>query len=314
MADQITEPAESVSQELRGVVDTGEESFAVDGISEKAEEKGEKAPAKEEKPEEKPGEEKPEEEEEKPAEEKPAEEKPGEKPPAEPSEEELPKGIKKRLATITRKRHDAERETATIREENAELLTRIEALEHPVSETGEEPQVDDYDTEEEYLDACIEYKADQKIAERDAAWQVEQKEKIRKEQETKAEERQEAFQAELKKGVEKFEDFEDVIEDLNITGDMISILESFPNIAEVVYELGKNPDTVTDLVGMSFLQAAYRMKEISNGLTKKKTTKAPAPVKPVSTSGGAIKSLEQMSQAEYNAHRDKQDAERKGMY
>ncbi|MBE9581320.1 MAG: hypothetical protein IMF18_06850, partial [Proteobacteria bacterium] len=229
-------------------------------------------------------------------------------------DEDIPAGVKKRLATVTRKRREAERTSATLQTQNQELLSRIEALEHPGEKSGKEPQIDEYETEEEYLEAVSDYKADQKIAERDTAAQIEQEDEIREEQEAEAQARQGALMEKLQKGVEKYDDFEDVIEDLNITGDMISILESFPNIPDVVYALGNDPEIVAKLVEMPFLEAAYTMKKISDGLTKKKLTKAPAPVKPVSTSGGAIKSLEQMSQKEYNMYRDKQDQERRGTY
>ena len=323
MADQTTEPSESTSQELRGVIDTGDESFAVDGIDEIAEVVGTKegggTSAAEEKPGEKPGAEKPTEKKEDTA---PAseegdgkKEEAGEKPEEKPSEseEELPKGIKKRLATITRKRHDAERASANLQAQNAELLSRIEALEHPGTQSEGEPQIENFDTEEEYLEAVTDWKVDQKFAEREATLQAEWEEKDRAGQEAVAQGRQEAFRTELEEGVKKFEDFETVIEDLNITGDMIHILESLPNIPEVVYKLGNSPDTVAELVGMPFLQVAYKMKTMSNDLAKKKSTKAPAPVRPVSTTGGAIKSLESMSMREYSAYRDRQDKERKGM-
>mgnify|MGYP000035123058 CR=1 FL=1 len=328
----MTEPKESASQGLRGVVDPGSESFAVDGISEIAEieTKEDKTPAKEEKPagekeaaapvSEEGGEKEADEKkawevkEDEEGEKKKTEEEPKEKPPAESSDEDIPAGVRKRLATMTRKRRDAERTTATLQAANQDLLTRIEALEHPESKPGEEPQIDEYETEEEYLEACVEYKADQKIAERDTAAQIEQEEKDREGPEAAAEERQAAFKTELEKGIKKFNDFEEVIEDLNITGDMIQILETLPNIPEMVYALGNDSDKVAKLVDMPFLQAAYVMKEISDELTKQKSTKAPAPIKPVSTSGGAIKSLESMSQAEYNKYRDKQDAERRGMH
>jgi hypothetical protein len=309
MTIESSEPAESTSQELRGVVDSGAESFAVDGLveaAETAETKGDETPAKEEKPAgEKEGKEKP-------SEEKPGKEKPGEeKPPAEPLEEELPKGIKKRLATVTRKRHDAERREAATAEKNQKLLDKIKTMEHP-GEAGKEPHLDDFDTEAEYQDAIIEWRTDQKIAERDAAQKVKDEKDLQKEQDAKTEKREENFRAELEKGVEKYEDFEDVIEDLNITGDMIHILESLPNVPEMVYELGSNPETVTEIVDLPFLEAAYRMKEISDGLKGKKATKAPKPIKPVSTTGGVIKSPENMTMKEYTAYRDKQDAEKRG--
>jgi len=167
----MTEPKESASQELRGVVDPGSESFAVDGISEIAEieTKEDKTPAKEEKPagekeaaapvSEEGGEKEADEKkawevkEDEEGEKKKTEEEPKEKPPAESSDEDIPAGVRKRLATMTRKRRDAERTTATLQAANQDLLTRIEALEHPESKPGEEPQIDEYETEEEYLEA-----------------------------------------------------------------------------------------------------------------------------------------------------------------
>jgi hypothetical protein len=304
MTTMASEPAESTSQQLAGIVDTGEESFSVESAPVPVEGKPKETSA-----EEKPGE-KPEE-----TSEKEPGEKPGEAPTEKPgAEEDLPKGVQKRLATVTRKRHDAERDAAAARTENQELLSRIEALEHPESKPGEEPQVDDFDTEEEYLEAVSEYRADQKFAEREATQKAEREEEVREEQEAEAQARQKSLIGKLQKGVEKYEDFEDVVEDLNITGDMIQILESFPNIPDVVYALGNDPEIVAKLVDMPFLQAAYTMKEISDGLAKKKSTKAPDPIKPVTTTGGTIKSLEQMSQKEYNEYRDKQDKEKRGMY
>jgi hypothetical protein len=311
MTTEPTEPSESVSQEITGVIDTGAESFTVDKTPAPVEGKTGGLPAKEtlgEELEKKPGETPKEPTGETPKES--VEEKPGEKP---TDDEELPKGIKKRLATITRKRYDAERETAVLRAQNEELLARINAPEHPEAKTNEEPAIDDFDTEEEYLEAVSEFRADQKVAQRDADQEAAQAEKIREGQEAEASARQEVFRDKLQGGVEKYGDFEEVVSDLNITGDMINILESFSNIPEVVYELGTKPELVKELIGMPFLDAAYKMKEISDNLVKKKSTKAPDPIKPVSTTGGTIKNLEQMSQAEYNAYRDKQDAERRGM-
>lgn len=317
MADDNA-PAESTSQEINfGIVDSGEESFAVDNTPKPVEGKTgdqtqETLPPEEKlddfsldaKPEEETGETLPEE--------KPSDEKPGEKPEAD-EDEDLPKGVKKRLATVTRKRRDAERETATMRAQNQELLARLDFLEHPEARPGEEPLIDDFETEEEYLEAVSDFKAEQKIAKWGEIQREEAAEEVRKGQEVDAQIRQEALRTNLRKGVEKYDDFEEVIEDLNITGDMVGILESLPNIPEVVYTLGKSPETVAALVDLPFLQVAYKMKEISDTLVKKKTTKAPAPVRPVATSGGMIKSLEKMSQAEYNATMNKRDSERRGL-
>lgn len=292
-------PAISISQEAHGVVDTGADSFSVDTtpapVEGKAEEKAE------EKPEEKPTEE---------LAEKPTEES-EEKPVID--EEELPKGVKKKLAIYTRKRRDAERETATFRAQNKELHARLEAMEHPKPELGEEPQINTFDTEEEYLEAVGEWRADKKVAERDKAQQAKQDEENREEQEAASQARKEALMASLRKGADKYDDFEDVMDDLNVTWDMVNILESLPNVSDVAYMLGNDPDMVGKLAEMPFLAAAYKMKEMSDNLLKKKTTKAPDPVTPVSTTGGLMKSLESMGQAEYNKVMNTRDKERRGL-
>lgn len=322
MANEAGEPAESTSQELRGIIDSGAESFSVDGLVKAAEvvtkkTKEDELPAAEKKAGEEEGKEKPAGEEKttppgtEEGKEKPGEEEGKEKPPAEPLKEEVPEGVKKRLATVTRKRHDAERREATTAEENKKLLDRIKVLEQP-GESEAEPNIDDFNTEAEYQDAVIEWKTDKKIAARDIAQKAKEKEDFQKEQEAETQKREDNFKTELKKGVEKFEDFEDVVEDLNLTGDMIQILESLPNIPEMVYELGNNQKVVDELVDLPFLEAAYKMKEISNGLKGKKTTKAPAPITPVSTSGGTVKSPENMTMKEYTAFRNKQEAEKRG--
>jgi len=91
-------------------------------------------------------------------------------------------------------------------------------------------------------------------------------------------------------------------------------MERLPNLGDVAYELGKKSGLVEDIADMPAIEAALKLKEISDNLKIKKTTSAPIPVRTVRGSGGGIKSLEDMSMPEYIKFRDKQDKERQGRY
>lgn len=311
-------PATSVSQETAAVIDTGAESYSVDATPEIIEGKtGDNPPVTEDK--------QPDKQPDKPAEEtkeegeppdaSSEEQKTEEIPAKETAKEDVPAGVKKRLATVTRKRHDAERAAAAMQAQNAELLARIEALENPEGvKSAAEPSIEDYDTEEDYLDAIADYRADKIVAERDAGKQKEQEEIAQQQQAEAVQAREGAFRDRLKEGTDKYDDFEDIVEDLNVTGDMLQVLESLPNLPDTVYALGKDLANVDKLNKMPFLDMAYKVKDISNKLLEKKTTKAPAPIKPVSTSGASMKTLENMTMEEYTVHMNKRDKERRGRY
>ena len=84
------------------------------------------------------------------------------------------------------------------------------------------------------------------------------------------------------------------------------------NAPDVIYYLGKNSDiadSINDLISTNQpLLAGMKLNKIASSLKGKTRSKAPAPIKPVrGSSKGGVKSIEEMTNAEYRAYRDKQD-------
>jgi hypothetical protein len=319
----MEDPAMSVSQTGPNIViDTGKDSFAVDITPEPVEGKTEEAEAPaepEEKAEPKEGEAEPKEGEEEPAKTKEKEEAAvEEKKKEEGGEEEppLPKGVQKRIDVITRKRREAERQTEALFRENEELKKLIQTAEteKKISLELEEPDIDKFETEEEYQKAIIDYRVNLALAKQAEEVRKEQAVAAQREQERIAQKKLEDIQASLSKGYGKYDDFEEAIKDLNVTSDMLYIMDRLPNMADVAYYLGKNLNMTSEIVDMAAYDAAFKLKEISDTLKSKRTTKAPAPIKPVVATGGDVKTPEQMSMAEYMKYRDKQEKERRGRY
>ena len=298
----MAEPKKSVSQELQGEVDKGEESFSVDTAPIETKSESD-APAEEVVEEDTP---EPEVEEGGEVEEEVVEKKPI------LDDDKLPKGVQKRLDKMRRKQGDAEREAESLRAEVDVLKKAAEAR----PDIGARPDITNFETEGEYLEALTDYKVEKALAEREEKRIEKDKELAEKRQEDLAKQRYREIQRALQESsaAKSNDDFDDVIENLKITDTMIQVMERLPNFGDVAYELGKKSSLVNDIAEMPAIEAALKLKEISDNLKTKKTTKAPAPIRPVGGSGGGIKSLEDMSQAEYNKFRDKQDKERKGRY
>lgn len=295
----MSDPATSVSQELPGVIDTGEESFSVDFVTETVEDKSRVSTPAEEKDTSKP------------------DPKDGEEP-SEPEvepEEELPSGVKKKLSKLTRKRRDAERATEAEVKKREGVETELETLRKEVetlkeASTPKEPVLDDFDTEDEFIEAKVKWKVG---IERSAAkLEREEKKKEQKEKDLQDLEtdRGKKIQTALKKGSDKYDDFDEVISGVDIPTSTLSVFESLDNPADVAYYLGENPDTADSLNKMDAARAGAELQRISTKLKPNKSTKAPDPITPLSSTGGNLKSLENMGMAEYNKARDKQDKER----
>ena len=297
----MSEIAESASQETQSVVDEGATSFAVDSTPEVRE--GESSPAKNE----------PEKKVEEPQKEETSE-KDGEKgKETKITEDILPKGVQKRIDAITKKRYDAQREADTLREENTSLRKAAEEKEEAI-EAAKKPNLDDFDDDESYQDAMVDYKVKQALTAKDN----DQKEASQKEREQRqkwdAEDRHARLQEGLARVAGKYDDFDKVISKVKVTPAMEDVITELPNAGEVAYFLGKDLPLVDEIAEMSPIHAAFKLKEISDSLKTKKTTKSPAPLRTVPGTGGDIKTLENLSMAEYNKVRDQQDKERRGGY
>jgi len=313
---KMSDPKESAAQEMVQIIDTGEESFSVDNIqpAESATQEVSE-PAKEE------------EQETSQPEDKGGEEQQAETPGTEETQElevkpdeETSRGVKRKIGRLTKKvtlteqlavaetkrRETAESENERLQNENEELRT--------AAASNTKPSIDDFDTEEDFYEALTDWKIDIRDAKKEAE-KKEEKSSVENQNLSEIEiERNKQIQKTLRKGAKKYDDFDVVIKDLEIPTSTLSVFQDLDNASDVAYYLGNNPDEADDLNDMDSARAGAELQRISTKIKPKKTTSAPKPIKPVSTTGGSIKSLEDMSMSEYNKTRDKQDKERRGRY
>ena len=147
-----------------------------------------------------------------------------------------------------------------------------EAQQRPA--TPEAPRPDQFRTTEEYIEAVAEYKAEQKLAEREAQQQ-------RKQLDSTYAEREETAR-------DKYSDFEDVAynENLKITPVMAEAIKDSEVGPEIAYHLGKNPKEAERIANLSPLAQVREIGKIEASLvatppTGKKVSSAPEPIKPV---------------------------------
>lgn len=310
------QPSASTSQENVQAIDTGEESFCVDSVlstvnaetetgqeieteAEQAEkqenQKQENAEDEENKAKDEPGDESEDESEDGPEDE-----------PSDKEKQKLPKGVEKRLAKMRKKQGDAERR-AEAAEMELEALKRKQELAKS-TEIGEKPKVDDFETEEEYLEALADYKINKKYAELEAKRTEQLEAKAAEERKIIEKRKQEKLQESFGKAAKKYKDFNETVKDIFISNAMAEVLAIIPNAGDVAYYLGKNPDITEDIASMPTVETVLAIQEISNKVKPKKTSKAPAPIKPIRTHGGNIKTPEHMTMKEYIEFRRKQGA------
>jgi len=295
----MAEPKQSVSQETPGAIDEGKESFTVDQTPEPVEGKTETDDSGE-------------------VIEEKGELEPEIEPEAEPKEEKivpepedegiLPKGVQKRIDTITRKRREAEREADALRAENEALKSAAESR----PDIGPEPNISDFETEGEYLKALSKFQVKEAVAEQNEERRKKDEETAKQRQEEIIKERYDDIQLALKSTSSKYPDFDEVIEGLKVTDPILQVMEKLPNLGEVAYMLGKKPTLIAEIAKMPIIEATLKLKEISDNLQSKKTTKSPTPIRPVSGTGGGIKSLEDMSFPEYRKVMEAREKERRG--
>lgn len=151
-----------------------------------------------------------------------------------------------------------------------EMAQRTEQVQAPT----EAPNPERFKTAEEYVEALADWKAEQKIANRE----VEQQ---RKQLDATYEEREEAVRT-------KYTDFETVAynPDLRITPEMAEVIKASDLGPDLAYHLGKNPSEADRISRLSPLAQARELGKIEATLvatppTGKKASSAPEPIRPV---------------------------------
>ena len=242
----------------------------------------------------------------------------------EESPESRPKGqdaVQKRIGELTKKWRSTERERDYERQRAEKAEEELEKLKSKIPATAR-PKKEDFEDEDQYLEALIDWKADEKLrVAREAA--VEKQEKAEDKKAVT-----EVFQnldEVMERGREVHEDFDSLVMDKNLTltPDMVSAILQTENAAEIFYHLGQNPDVAASIADMTSAKAAVEIgkldarlgtppkKEEKKEEKKEKVVepksgpKAPPPINPVKTDGVVEKRPEDMSPKEYRAWRER---------
>jgi hypothetical protein len=171
------------------------------------------------------------------------------------------------------------------------------------------PKQDDYKTYEEWEEATLEYKANQRVQERIKAEKEKelQTAQQRKQQEVRRmfEERENAFRSTTpdydrvaNEAVNELNTLAQSGVDITSLRDMVM---SFDNPPELLYQLGKEPSLIEELVNMQPTKAMRELVKLEiaiKGTVKPEPKRAPNPIETLGAKAGGVKPLSQMSAKE----------------
>lgn len=224
--------------------------------------------------------------------------------------EEKPKGdsVQKRIDELTRKRREAERDREYWREQamKKEPEKPAEAVEEPLKTLA------DFDYDESAYQQHLFAKASEKaVSEAQKVLKAEQSQQT-------AQQKIAAFRSKENEFAKSVDDYMDVArsDSLPVTQAMADVVTEMENGPEVLYYLGKNPDLADEIAHLPPLAAARELGRIEARMQAqdkegKKVSEAPKPTPKIAAAEPAIsKSVDDMSQKEFNEYRRKQIAKR----
>jgi hypothetical protein len=143
-----------------------------------------------------------------------------------------------------------------------DLEQELAKLRQPVAkvEESQEPKRENFQTQEAYEDARIDWKAEQKFKEKEAK---EAQRRVQEEQNAIAQ----AAQERLNKAAELVPDFEETIDtDLNIPGHIAGYMQRSPLFAELGYHFAKHPEVLAELRKLHPAEALVELGAIKSTL------------------------------------------------
>lgn len=230
------------------------------------------------------------------------------------------RGFKRRIEKLNQKLSEAQAQAEHWRQQALSAKKpEVVQEETPTTATAKgEPDPDNFESATEFYKAHAEWVFDQKAK---AAKESERQEKLRLEAESK----RTAFVGKVDEFKKIHDDFEDVIadvDDIQMSPAISQAILESDNGPELMYELAKNPEEYARICALSPFNAVRALGRFEASLKKPsdtkqalkpKTTKAPPPAKPISTSSASGKKSiwdENISQAEYERIRAEQDKRR----
>lgn len=240
-------------------------------------------------------------------------------------DDKTPASVQKRIDELTRLRRSAERDSSFKDKKIAALEEEVKKLKES-SSAAAKPVKEDFENEDEYIEALTDWKIDQKLSKQPPSEKKD--DKIKEEINTRWDAIDQMFDA----GGEKHEDFKDLVMNptLQLTEAMVDLIIGTDNAEEVIYHLAKNADLSAKIAAMPLLQAAREIgkieKEVGLQLSKLPTEKkeekkeekkvvpvekkivsdAPDPITPVRTESRITVDPNTMSPKEYRKWRESQ--------
>jgi hypothetical protein len=189
---------------------------------------------------------------------------------SEHDESSLPNGVKKRIDKVTRQKYEAVAEANRYKAE-------LEQLRAQLAPKQEAPDISQFDTLDEYVDAVAEYKFNQKA-------QATQRHQA---QQTQAQAQAQDWVAKVDKVRSVAPDFDEAfnnVANIEFAPMALEAVAQHPKGAEIAYMLGKNVSEAYRIAALSPTQQLMAIGEIAaktNVPKPKAVSTAPSPVKPV---------------------------------
>lgn len=226
----------------------------------------------------------------------------------------------KRINELTRKQHEAERETQYWRDEalKHQKGQPAPAVEQDITAPPMPPDKFDFDDDGAYEAAKGQYQTDHARYVQHEVGKLAERQNQEAQRQTAQRAQQEAvstLEKKLDSGYDKYEDFDEVINNQSVpwTPDMASALIYTENASDVAYQISKDPELAAKISAMYPAQQAIAIRDLDTkiGKTTKTTTKAPAPIKTVKQTGGPSKPLDPKKDwAAWAAARNKEESGR----
>lgn len=230
--------------------------------------------------------------------------KPADEPKAEKTftQAELDKIVQKEKAKLERRNERERTERAS--------QSKVQAEQQQVVEPSEKPVRENFYTDDEFIDALTEFKAEEVINRRESAKQRQAAENL---QQAEAERQSDRRRTLLEVGEDKYDDFEEVVKGSKLRiaePAYLAMLESDIS-SDLVYHLAKNEDEAERISAMTPYAQAKEIGKLEDKLTAKQPIKksdAPKPISPVNGSKDFTKRYEDMTIAEIEADAVKRGA------
>jgi hypothetical protein len=217
---------------------------------------------------------------------------------------ELDEIVQKRITKLERK----------MERQRIESETRVKVLSEQQQQQApkvvEKPKAENFEDYGQFLEELAEWKADEKIAQRETEKQQAEAEKAHKSEVERQSERRRSL---MESGELKYDDFEEVVKNspLRIAEPAyLAILESDIS-ADLVYHLSKDPVEAERIANLSPYAQAKEIGKIEEKLSAKQPIKksdAPKPISPVNGAKDYTKRYEDMTIAEIEADAIKRGA------